>query len=501
MSNEYENVAIYVRQSIYLPEGIDRQIAKCRQLIAMRGWAEGRLFQDNETSATKVRGKNTDWARMIAAMESGEITVVVAVDMDRLLRNLKDLLTLIDLDVKVATVDGEIDLTTADGEFRASIMASMARFETRRKSERQLRGNQFRIDNGKPVAGGRRRFGFETDHLTLVSEEVEWIHVMYQDMADGASLGSICRKMNAAGIRTVAESLRNGKQVLLPAKAQWNPARIRKILVNPAYRGQVIHHKQGIASDVIPVVIGPELASRVDAIMADPTRRKTAGNERSALMGGVALCGTCGAKLISAGTKSKGKPVKTYSCSRVKTGQTAHAGHPSIRREILDRAVRKAVVQAFMFGRHEIDRLSTKGSLSAIEASLATQYEDQASLTDFMVTHLITATVARPRLTKIKQEIDKLNGLRNQLVTEDAFAQMLVSTQRSFYSAGTKEWDEASALMTQITARFDSLELGMQRELIKALLEVAVDVGRGPTRVRIWHKVVTALNDDQILSE
>src|SRR5699024_12631080 len=90
----------------------------------------------------------------------GLFELVVAVDIDRLLRSTRDMNTLMDTGINVATVDGEIDLSTADGEVRAGFLALMARVETRRKSERQLRSNERRRAEGRPAAawwrGGRR---------------------------------------------------------------------------------------------------------------------------------------------------------------------------------------------------------------------------------------------------------------------------------------------------------------------------------------------------------
>lgn len=68
-----------------------------------------------------------------------DFDIIVAVDLDRLVRSTKDLNVLVDLGAKVVTVDGEIDLAAAEGEFRATMIAGIARFETRRASERQKR--------------------------------------------------------------------------------------------------------------------------------------------------------------------------------------------------------------------------------------------------------------------------------------------------------------------------------------------------------------------------
>lgn len=140
-------------------EGIDRQRERTRALAESRGWPVVEEYIDNDVSASKPRGAGTAWHRLIGDAKSGRIDVVIAVDQDRLLRGLRDLVTLLDLGVRIATVDGELDLTTADGEFRATLSAGLARFEVRRKSERQRRANEHGRKLGVPP-GGRRAFGY-----------------------------------------------------------------------------------------------------------------------------------------------------------------------------------------------------------------------------------------------------------------------------------------------------------------------------------------------------
>jgi DNA invertase Pin-like site-specific DNA recombinase len=136
--------SIYARHSIELQVGIDRQLIRSRALAAQRGWTIAGEYVDNDTSATKARGPNSAWAHMLSDASAGTFTHVIAVDLDRLLRSQRDLLTVLDSGLKVVTVDGELDLSTADGEFRASIMASVARFEVRRKTERARRAGDHR---------------------------------------------------------------------------------------------------------------------------------------------------------------------------------------------------------------------------------------------------------------------------------------------------------------------------------------------------------------------
>ena len=134
-------VAAYVRASMDRKGDrwtVETQLRKIRALAEAKDWEVVEVYDDNAVSATKKRRAGTRWAEMLDDARAGRFSMVVAVDMDRLLRSTKDLNTLIDLGLRVVTVDGEIDLSTADGEFRATMLAALARFEARRKAEDAL---------------------------------------------------------------------------------------------------------------------------------------------------------------------------------------------------------------------------------------------------------------------------------------------------------------------------------------------------------------------------
>lgn len=147
---------------------------------------------------------------MLKDARAGLLSVVVGVDMDRLLRSVPDLLELIDTGVKVCLKDGEIDLTTADGEFRALLLAGVARFEVRRKSERTVRANRDRTLNGFPVAG-KRRFGFlgadprtgRKVNTQQHPEEAEVVRMPFREFLDSASIRGLAIRLGWCTLRVL----------------------------------------------------------------------------------------------------------------------------------------------------------------------------------------------------------------------------------------------------------------------------------------------------------
>ena len=205
-----------------------------------------------------------------------ERTTVIAVDLDRLLRHPCDLVDLIATKARVLTVDGELDLTTADGEFRATMLAGIARFEVRRKGERQVR-----VPRGaRHAEPGKRRYGYEVDGTTPRHEEAAVVRRIFEHIASGGSVRSIALALSE-------------EQVDPGTARAWRPGRVREIANNPHYAVAMRYQDQVIESEHITRIVAPELAAEVRAILADPSRRTTPGSApRHLASSGAAIDGT-----------------------------------------------------------------------------------------------------------------------------------------------------------------------------------------------------------------
>ncbi len=278
-----KTAAIYARQSIELSDGIDRQVKLCKKLCENNGWKVVKIYEDNDVSAYKNRGKGTAWAQMLSDVADLEIDVVVATNMDRLLRRVPDLAPLVATGASVLTVDGELNLDSAEGELRATLGAGVAQFETKRKAERQVRANDARVAKGLP-APTRRRYGYETDGCTPREEEARVVKKIFERFLDGDSIRSIALDLQA---RSVDPG--NGKG--------WPIGRVRGIIGNVFYGGQIIHRGEVSDSEHVTPIIPKERALDAQAILADPARRSGSGPAIKHLLTGVALCGVCGSTM------------------------------------------------------------------------------------------------------------------------------------------------------------------------------------------------------------
>jgi DNA invertase Pin-like site-specific DNA recombinase len=143
--------------------------------------------------------------------------------------------------LSLATVTGDVDLSTDDGQFMARVMAAVARKETDRKSARQKAANKQRAKAGK--AWVQRTFGYDSDEI--VPREAEAIRKASHALLNGATLWSIAKEWNATK--------------LLTAKGcTWTGGTVRQVLARPrnaglqVYDGEVLEGVQTAWKSIVP---------------------------------------------------------------------------------------------------------------------------------------------------------------------------------------------------------------------------------------------------------
>ena len=122
--------------------GVDRQEADCRAFAAARGWEVAVVFKENDTSAFKQRvitlpgGERVrrvirpEFRAMLKCLADGQAEVMIAYDLDRAVRDPRDLEDLIDSKVLngygVCSVTGSLRLDTDSDVAMARVLVAMA---------------------------------------------------------------------------------------------------------------------------------------------------------------------------------------------------------------------------------------------------------------------------------------------------------------------------------------------------------------------------------------
>jgi DNA invertase Pin-like site-specific DNA recombinase len=132
--------ALYARVSTVDQEP-ENQLRELRRYVAARGWAPGE-YVDRGVSGVKDRRPALD--QLVDDARRRRFDVLVCWRLDRLGRNLKHLITLLDelraLGVAFVSLAEGIDATTPAGKLQMHILGAIAEFERERIRERVLAG-------------------------------------------------------------------------------------------------------------------------------------------------------------------------------------------------------------------------------------------------------------------------------------------------------------------------------------------------------------------------
>lgn len=439
-------VALYLRVSLD-PTGdqlaVSRQRKDCAALAKARGWIVVREYVDNSVSATA--GKRPQWDQMLRDARAGEFDIALAWAADRLVRRLSDLETLIATGVRAATVQGDIDLTTPQGELTATMLAAVARAEVRQKSERQRAANAQRRAAGRPPIGPRP-LGWERDGRTLIPAEARAVQGAFEALLSGASLRSISRDLNAAGFRTT----RGG---------EWTAETVgRHMLRNPRYAAL---NRDESAGDW-PAIVDEETWRASVAILRDPARLTNNGDSAvKHLLSNLAICGVCGeeaeVKVKSAWTSSSygRNPRRIYKCSA-----SAHLGRVA---EPIEEFIAGVVVERLsrpdardLFAPEPVDIRPLRTEATALRSrldSLAVEFADGS----------LTASQLRVATERLRARLGEVE------------AELASASRRSVFGA--------IAGASDVEAVWAAGDIEARRAWIRALLTVTLlPAGRGARR-------------------
>jgi site-specific DNA recombinase len=275
--------------------GVKRQADDCRALAKLRGWQVAYVACDNSVSAFKTNIIRPEFERMMADLEAGLVDGIVAYDLDRFARQPTDLERAIKLYDKrpgvFATVQGDIDLGSADGRTMARIMVAFANKSSMDMSRRQSRKQRQLAELGMYGGGGKRAYGFDDDRVTVRPTEAKIIQEAAYRVLAGESLTSICRGFNERGVPATGS-------------APWRRNTLRGLLLTPRiaglriYRGALV-----LGADGQPVkarwepIIDPQTWEAVRELLVDPARAINRGRDSKYLLSGFLRC-PCSSKMF-----------------------------------------------------------------------------------------------------------------------------------------------------------------------------------------------------------
>lgn len=479
---DFDAALIYGRISESKDLATARQVKACRGLCDARGVPVARVFLDEGVSAWNGATRPEFDAMLDHAAEltaQGRRVLIVAWDLDRLVRRVAEVGRLIDLyeehAVPFVTVQGGVDLTSAAGKLIAYILTAVAEMESEHKAERlRLRFAQDR-EAGRPH-WSYRPFGFELDG-THREEEAAILRELYKRFLDGESLRALVLWLHAEGVQLPERKDRKSGKV---TPGTFTVSALRKLLRaerNAGLYKSTVTDEAPSAGAWAPIV-DVETFTRAARVL--DTRATGSGANRRHLLSGFLRCEACGGRLESAVRKEG----DIYRC-RKDTAVNQHGCGRSVSMPTVNGLVRDAVL-AWLADPANREHLTVPADLpdvGAIHDEIARATERKRAL------------IAMTKDNALGVDLDDIGPELRAIAATIEEARAKLSKVAAASPVEKLPTDPAT-----LRAGWDELDIDDQRALVADVLEpvtirpVTKCTGRNfdPTRVVISYRYPTA---------
>ena len=341
---------------------LDSQRRRIEEFCAQHGWTLGEVYADEGVSAAKPLSRRHGMRRLLDDAGHGLVQCLVFWKVDRFGRVTKEMLDAFDqleaAGVRLACIQEPLE-NTPIGRFQRTVLAGLAQWERetiilRIRENLEEKAKQGELLGSLPI-GYRRRNGV----VELDPERASLIRELFERYAvGGLSLNDLAAWAESVGLRTV-----NG--------APYDKNKLRKVLRNPAYVGDVAYYTQHrkTATAVYPgkhsPLIDRAVFRRVQEVMRSHSRTRVAARPYGRAMyplTGVAFCGGCGAPIHGSNSTSRsGERYRYLRCGAVLMRGRVLAGcdEPRVRAEVIEAQV-AAYIAGMALPEHEIQRVLTE---------------------------------------------------------------------------------------------------------------------------------------------
>ena len=315
------NTAIYGRVSTeeQANEGysIRAQEQKLTDFAKVKDWSIYSTYIDEGISGKNITAR-PEINRLIDDIKAGHVKNVLVFKLDRLTRNVGDLVYLMDLfrehNCAFNSLTESIDTSTASGRMFIKIIGIFAEFERENIGERVRVGKERKAREGFTTSSWITCYGFEREKGEKVQRineaEAENVRMVFDMFVNqGMSLTAISRSLNMQKITTKRGFM-------------WNAAGIKAMLTNCNYMGFVRYatlepERYFENEGKHEAIISKEMYDAAQVLIAKncKTHRTKRPNERNYFVNFL-YCDICGDKYLphEQTMKSNGETVYSFRC-------------------------------------------------------------------------------------------------------------------------------------------------------------------------------------------
>jgi site-specific DNA recombinase len=252
--------ALYIRVSTVKQAeegfGLEAQRNELDKYCAAQGWtvAPEHIYID-----AGISGKTDErpaFQAMLDAAQAGQIQRIVATKLDRVARNLKNLLQTVDTlkgyGCALVIKKEQFDTSTPQGLFVMQMLGAVGELERSMIGERVHSG---RAENARQGGynGAHCPLGYQYNNgvFTIVDEQAQTVQTIFNMFLSGQLLRTMAAALNEANTPTATGG-------------QWYASTVRYILGNGQYAGLAQWDGEEVAA-ALPAIIAPELYEEAQA--------------------------------------------------------------------------------------------------------------------------------------------------------------------------------------------------------------------------------------------
>ena len=422
--------------------GVANQLEACRAFIKAKGWTEGKLYSDNDISATTGKLRPA-----FEELLKDAPPVVVAWEQSRLSRGTMDTLRIKAAGITGYITDGgKLDFSSADAEFMTMIRTHIDEAEGRKKAERQKLRNLGDAKAGK-VFLRKRPFGNNLDGSLNEPEAKAVLESAKKLVTEEMSFNDVAKDWNSKGLFTPKSKNSGGKP--------WHSAGVKRFYDNERLIAKRTY--EGITYDLKDwtPLLDEELFQQVKTkIESEATGQRGIRKEahRNHLLTGIAVCGEegCNGKLSIAYSGKNG--VRRYKC--------LVSGHPA---KVADKFENYVLLQMFpLLAAKNADAVlnpdSPEGNLAALRTQKARMELEHAEWLEEALEASLKPSVIAAKEAKHEAAVKALGERIAELNRENLFGELLEDMP----------WD-LEKVVPYLYERWATVPLARQREIIKAM--------------------------------
>lgn len=309
--NTHHRIAYYIRVSTQEqaenPEGsIKNQTERLKEMVEIKN-RQGNFGEVVGIYIDRAKsGKDTnrpELQKMLKAIINGEVTLVMASELSRISRNMKDFAEIWDLmkayDCSFLSLRENFDSTTAAGEMVLFTLANLAQFERRQVSERVSANMNSRASRGL-YNGGTVPFGYLLDPenkgtLKVNPESAEVVRACFEAFLEKETLSKAANWLIQRGYRIKRPEPGSGRPGRNP---YFTTSSLNRILRNKAYIGIRQYNFQGKPKEVKACwepIIDAAIFNRVGKMLSRNKSRKKppSKNRYPYILSGLTRCLYC----------------------------------------------------------------------------------------------------------------------------------------------------------------------------------------------------------------